>query len=74
MQKINEIKIGDFVQGVYKCGCVCGVVVKIKKSVVIIKQCKPHYNEYTKTNFELNLTKSRIYQIGLNENEKIINL
>ena len=67
----NEIKIGDFIKGSYKFGCICGVVKEIKKSIVVIKQCNPHYNEYILTNILVNVTKSRISKIGLDEGEKI---
>ena len=67
----NEIKIGDFIKGSYKFGCICGVVTEIKKSIVVIKQCTPYYNEYTLTTNLVNVTKSRISNIGLDEDEKI---
>ena len=67
----NEIQIGDFIKGSYKFGCICGIVTDIKKSIVVIKQCNPYYNEYTLTNNLVNVTKSRISAIGLNEGETI---
>jgi len=67
----NEIKIGDFIKGHYKFGCIQGIVVNLKKSVVIIKQCNGYYNEYTVTDRLVNVTKSRITEIGLKENEII---
>jgi len=67
----NEIKIGDFIKGSYKFGCICGIVTEIKKSIVVIKQCNPYYNEYTLTTNLVNVTKSRISKIGLDEGEKI---
>jgi hypothetical protein len=70
--EIDKLKVGDFIKGSYKFGCVCGVVSKIKKSIVVIKICKPYYNEYTLTEHLLNVTKDRIHTVGLNENEKII--
>ena len=69
----TDIKIGDFIKGSYKFGCICGVVKSVKKSIVIINQCDPNYNEYTLTNRTVNITKSRISQIGLNEGEIIRN-
>lgn len=27
----NEIKIGDFIKGSYKFGCICGIVTEIAK-------------------------------------------
>ena len=68
---MDDIKIGDFVKGSYKCGCICGVVVDVKKSIVIIKKCNQHYNEYTLTEKLVNVTKSRIREVGLNENETL---
>ncbi len=69
---IAEIKIGDFVKGSYKFGCICGVVTEIKKSIVVVNQCNPYYNEYTMTTNLVNVTKSRITKIGLEENEIIM--
>jgi len=66
-----DIKIGDFVKGSYKFGCICGVVVDAKKSIVIIKKCNQNYNEYTLTEKLVNVTKSRITEVGLNENETL---
>jgi hypothetical protein len=68
---MDDIKIGDFVKGSYKFGCICGVVVDVKKSIVIIKKCNQHYNEYTLTEKLVNVTKSRIREVGLNENETL---
>ncbi len=68
---MDEIKIGDFVKGSYKFGCIFGVVVDVKKSIVIIKKCNQHYNEYTLTEKLVNVTKSRITEVGLNENETL---
>ncbi len=67
----GEIEIGDFIKGSYKFGCICGIAVDVKKSTVVIKECRPHYNEYTVTNRLVNVTKSRINQIGLDANEVI---
>ena len=69
----NSIKIGDFIKGVYKYGCVSGVVVEVKKSIVVVKKCNAivNNNTYTLTENLCNVTKSRIYEIGLDENELI---
>jgi hypothetical protein len=67
----NEIKIGDFIKGQYQYGCVSGIVVKVKKMVVVIKRCTERYNEYTITDNMVNVTKRRIYEIGLQKNETI---
>ena len=69
---IDKLKIGDFIKGSYKFGCVCGVVSEIKKSIVVIKICNPYYNEYTLTEHLLNVTINKISTVGLKENEKII--
>lgn len=69
---LDNIKVGDFIKGSYKFGIVSGVVSQIKKSIVVIKICNEHYNEYTLTEHLLNVTKKRINRIGLNENEVII--
>jgi hypothetical protein len=69
----NSIKVGDLIHGVYKYGCVTGVVVEVKKSIVVVKKCKAivENNVYTLTENLCNVTKSRIDKIGLNENESI---
>ncbi len=67
----DEIKIGDFIKGSYKFGCVHGIVTKVKKSMVVIKKCNQYYNEYTLTEMLVNVTKSRITEIGLKESEII---
>jgi len=67
-----EVKIGDFIKAQYKCGLTCGIVIEIKKSIFVIKECQPFYNDYTLTDYLINITKTRIYQIGLNQDEKII--
>ena len=67
----KEIKIGDFIKGAYKFGCIQGVVIAVKKTIVVIKKCDAYYNEYTVTDFLVNVTKSRITEIGLQENEII---
>jgi hypothetical protein len=71
--KNQEIKIGDFIKGSYKFGVIYGVVTEIKKSIVVINECTCHYEQYTMTTNLVNVTKTRIFQIGLYEGEKIIN-
>jgi hypothetical protein len=68
----NLIKVGDFIRGSYKCGCICGVVTQVKKSIVVIKKCKQNYNNYTLTDTLYNVTKSRIWKFGLEPNESIV--
>ena len=68
----SEIQVGDFVKGSYKFGCIQGVVTTVKKEVIVIKKCSPHYNTFTQTNELVNVTRKRIYQVGLEENETII--
>ena len=69
----TEIKVGDFIKAQYANECMSGIVIKVNKSKVIIKRCDENYNEYRLTQFNVNITKSRIYKIGLQENEIIIN-
>ncbi len=69
----TEIKVGDFIRAQYACGCMAGIVIKVNKSKVIIKRCIQNYNVYKLTEYNVNITKSRIYIIGLQENEIIIN-
>jgi uncharacterized ion transporter superfamily protein YfcC len=73
MTTTKEIKIGDFIKSSFKYLPVCGIVTGIKKSIIIIKKCHPHYEEYKITDTLLNITKSKIYQVGLLDNERIIN-
>ncbi len=68
----NSIKVGDFIRGSYKYGCICGVVTEVKKSIVVIKKCNMWHNVYTLTNTLCNVTKSRIHIIGLNPEESIV--
>jgi hypothetical protein len=60
----DNLKVGDFVHGSYKCGCVCGVVFKIKKNVAVIQRYRRHYDIYTETDIKVNLTLKRISQVG----------
>ena len=69
----TEIKVGDFIRAQYANGCMAGIVIKVNKSKVIIKKCDQNYNQYKLTEYNVNITKSRIYIIGLQENEIIIN-
>jgi len=73
MTTLNEIKIGDYIKASYKYSCVSGIITKINKNTVIISQCKVRYNEITKTNNPMSITKSRIYNIGLEENDHFNN-
>jgi hypothetical protein len=69
----QEIKIGDFIYGSYKYGSICGIVVKVNKSVVVIQQYNGFYNTYTKTENIVNVTKNRIYEVGLEPNGILVN-
>lgn len=60
----QEIKIGDFVKGSYKYGCVCGIVKKINKKNVVVSRHREYYNEYTNLNIDLNITIARITEIN----------
>lgn len=68
----SEVQIGDFIQANFKFGVTCGIVIEIKKSIVVIKVCRQFYNEYTLTDCLTNITKTRILQIGLKQGETII--
>ena len=63
--ELNEIKVGDFISAQYANGCVNGIVTKVYKSKVIINQYIGQYNGYTSTEKFVNITKSRIYRVGL---------
>ena len=67
----SQIKVGDFIKGSYKFGVVSGIVTKIQKSIVVIKKLNPHYTEYNKTDELVNITKTRIFRVGLEEGESI---
>jgi hypothetical protein len=61
----NEIKVGDFISAHYANGCVSGIVTKVNKSKVIIKRYIGQYNGYIATENFFNITRSRIYKVGL---------
>jgi hypothetical protein len=67
----QEIKKGDFIKGQYAFGCINGIVTKVNKNNVVINRHLNLYNEFTPTNELVNVTKSRIYQVGLNTGETI---
>ena len=66
--KATDLKVGDFVKGKYKYGCVCGVIESIAKNHVVIKKYQEWYSKYSETNSSLNLTISRIHEVGTLEN------
>jgi hypothetical protein len=76
---LNEnLKVGDYIKSAYKCFCVSGIITKVNKNTVIVNECKSGFthstqNEITKTNNSINITKSRIYSIGLTDKEFFIN-
>jgi len=45
--KATDLKIGDFITGSYKYGCVSGIVKKINKNTVVVNQHSEYYNTYT---------------------------
>ena len=68
----QEIKVGDFISGQYRYGCISGVVQKVLKDKVVIKRCYQFYSKYTLTSELVNVTKSRISQVGLNDDEILV--
>lgn len=68
----ENLKVGDFIKAGFKCGIRYGIVEKIRKDIVVIRNCTPYYHQYTLTNQLVNITKKRIWGIGLNENEIIL--
>jgi hypothetical protein len=66
------LNVGEFVRGLYAYTHISGIVVKTNKSSVVIKKYNQNYNEFTSTNELINLTKKRIYQVGLINSEKLI--
>ena len=66
------LNIGDFVVGLYAYQNISGIIVKVNKSVVVIKKYNQNYDEFTSTNELVNLTKKRIFQVGLANNQKLI--
>lgn len=77
---LEDLKIGDVVSAAYGFSPVCGVVTKINKNKVIIKKCfnryvvsTKRYDEVVVTDELVNITKKRIYRIGLEENEYLVN-
>ncbi len=69
--KTAEIKVGDFIKGAYKFGCIHGVVTTVKKNIVVVEKHNQWYNEYTPTGEWINVTKGRISQVGLADGETI---
>ena len=69
--EIENLKPGDFIKASFRYGNRCGIVEKIKKEIVVIKNCTQFYNKFTLTNELVNITKKRITEIGLKENEFI---
>ena len=67
----QEIKKGDFIKGQYKFGCINGIVTKVNKNHVVINRHSWTQNQFTATNELVNVTKSRIYQVGLTTGETI---
>jgi hypothetical protein len=68
----DQIKVGDFIQGQYRYGCINGKVIKVLKNKVVIQRYSQFRDEYTPTDQEVNVTISRISGI-LNPTEIIIN-
>ena len=68
----QEIKVGDFIRGQYRYGCIQGIVQKVLKDKVVIKRCNQWYNKFTLTSELVNVTKSRISQVGLNNDEVLV--
>ena len=68
----QEIKVGDFISGQYRYGCIQGIVQKVLKDKVVIKRCNQWFNKYTLTSELVNVTKSRITRVGLNDNETLV--
>jgi len=62
--KATDLKIGDFITGSYKYGCVSGIVKKINKNTVVVNQHSEYYNTYTALNKDLNITISRIQEVN----------
>ena len=69
---INEILEGAFIKAKYKYGQISGIVTKVKKDVVVIKVCSQWYKDYTLTERVQNVTKSRVHQVGLGEDESVL--
>lgn len=65
---MNQIEIGSFIKGHYKCGCICGIVTKIGKNKVQIQVYQQHYKEFTKTDLIQDVTISRIDGVGTLQN------
>jgi hypothetical protein len=75
--KINTdtLKVGDFIQGSYKRHPRFGVVIEIKKDIVVIKNCKGSFGKFIICDDYINNIKiNTIQQIGLLQNQTIVGL
>jgi hypothetical protein len=74
----EDLKVGDYINAAYKCYAVSGIITKVNKNTVTVIECRTGYThntqyEITKTNNKINITKSRIFSIGLDDKEFFIN-
>lgn len=60
----SDIKIGDYIRGQYKYGCIHGIVTEIHKKHVVINVYQEWYNERRQTQIHSNVTISRIREVN----------
>lgn len=74
--KINTdtLKVGDFIIGSYKRHHRWGVIIEIKKDIVVIKNCNGSFGKFIITDYVNNIKINTIKRIGLLENETITGL
>ncbi len=60
----DQIKVGDFIQGQYRYGCINGKVIKVLKNKVVIQRYSQFRDEYTPTDEEVNVTISRVSAVN----------
>jgi hypothetical protein len=60
----DQIKVGDFIQGQYRYGCINGKVIKVLKNKVVIQKYSQFRDEYTPTDQEVNVTISRVSAVN----------
>lgn len=67
----ENLKVGDFVRGAFRYGTKNGIVLKVNKNTVVVNECRQFYDEFFFINQTVNITKKRIWQIGLQGNQYI---
>lgn len=70
----QEVKIGNYIKGQYKYGCIQGIVTKVLKNTVTIAECRSHYDTVTVTKVEKSVTRNRISDVYESINDAYKNI